>query len=161
VPENWTKDDKWTMEVIGAFFDYRQNLVVVSIASDAATILKASPQPPYTFSCVFFYDGEYFWRYITENQQFSSKFSGSNIVSEVQGHFFTSYLFHCPLPNNKKWQNKITTNDDDSILIPKELAIIRNDSISPPVNDWRVQIIDLRERMKNRYLNGYTYSSVL
>jgi len=53
VPENSTENEKWSVEVIGAFFDYRLNVVAVSLSSDAAKLLSTTLSPPYTFYCIF------------------------------------------------------------------------------------------------------------
>jgi len=57
VPPSWENDTEWTLEVIGAFFDYRLNVVAILLSSDAERLLKKTPSPPFTFYCIFRYEG--------------------------------------------------------------------------------------------------------
>lgn len=130
VPWDATKQDKWRVEVLAAYYDYRLAKVLVLLASDAAALLEGQPTgAPFEFSCLFFY-------------------AGSPVVSETAAHFHTSYMLYCPLPNNRRYSAAPA-----GLLVPSALTVLRNDS-RDAIHLWRVPVVDLQRRRTDRYSNG-------
>lgn len=132
-PPNASKTDWWSVEVLAAFYDYRINKVVLFIASDAGSLLADKKPALYDFWCIFLYQG-------------------SDIVSQTKATFYTSYMIYCPMPDNvhRRKQHK----SSDSVLIPNEVTLLRNDSMDLENLPWKIPVISLKARLANRYSNS-------
>jgi len=47
-----------------------------------------------------------------------------------------------------------------SLPIPNSVTVIRNDTTFPLIKDWSVPIVNLEQRLKDRYINGYLLVSL-
>uniref|UniRef100_A0A915KJ47 Glycosyltransferase family 92 protein n=1 Tax=Romanomermis culicivorax TaxID=13658 RepID=A0A915KJ47_ROMCU len=129
VPEQYDKDDKWYLSVMSAFYDYRIGKQQQENRSLAAYQIEKNPESQPKFTCVYFYDN-------------------LTYTATVEGYFYTSYIFYCPMFKLKRFKHAKRISRDQ---IPEAVSLIRNDTFNEEVINWTIPVVNLYRRKIDRF----------